>query len=76
MKKMPFVGYYPTFQVSSAEGKTILITTTRGNVLNVTKDEKRMQAGEKVMPLRSYGFSKRRNITKQKKQGHFEIAMR
>ena len=58
MNKMPFGGYYPTFQVSSAEGKTILVTTTRGKVLNVTKCEKRMQAGEKVMPFRSYGFSK------------------
>ena len=58
MKKTPFGGYYPTFQVSSAAGKTILATTTRGKVLNVTKCEKRMQAGEKVMPLRSYGFSK------------------
>lgn len=58
MNKMPFGGYYPTFQVSSAEGKTILVTTTRGKVLNVTKCEKRMQAGEKVMPLRFYAFSK------------------
>ena len=58
MNKMPFGGYYPTFQVSSAEGKTILVTTTRGKVLNVTKCEKRMQAGEKIMPLRTYALSK------------------
>lgn len=67
MKKVPYGGYYPTFQVSSAEGKTILVTTTRGKVLNVTKCQKRMQetkcqermqAGEKIMPLRFYAFSK------------------
>ena len=53
MNKVPFGGYYPTFQVSSAAGKTILVTTTRGKVLNVTKCEKRMQAGEKILPLRT-----------------------
>ena len=58
MNKMPFGGYYPTFQVSSAAGKTILVTTTRGKVLNVTKCEKRTQAGEKIMPLRTYALSK------------------
>lgn len=57
MKKMPFGGYYPTFQVSSAEGKTILVTTTRGKVLNVTKCQGRMQEREKIMPLRFYAFS-------------------
>ena len=66
MNKMPFGGYYPTFQVSSAAGKTILVTATRGKVLNVTKCQKRMQAtkcqermqaGEKIMPLRFYAFS-------------------
>lgn len=58
MKKMPYGGYFPTLQVSSAKGKTILVTTTRGKVLNVTKCEKRMQAGEKIMPLRTYALSK------------------
>ena len=58
MKKVPYGGYFPTFQVSSAKGKTILVATTRGKVLNVTKCQKRMQAGEKIMPLRFYAFSK------------------
>lgn len=58
MKKVPYGGYFPTLQVSSAKGKTILVTATRGKVLNVTKCQKRMQAGEKVMPLRFYAFSK------------------
>ena len=66
MKKMPYGGYFPTLQVSSAKGKTILVTATRGKVLNVTKCQKRMQAtkcqermqaGEKIMPLRFYAFS-------------------
>ena len=58
MKKVPYGGYFPTLQVSSAKGKTILVTATRGKVLNVTKCQKRMQAGEKIMPLRFYAFSK------------------
>lgn len=57
MKKMPYGGYFPTLQVSSAKGKTILVTATRGKVLNVTKCQERMQAGEKIMPLRFYAFS-------------------
>lgn len=57
MKKMPYGGYFPTLQVSSAKGKIILVTATRGKVLNVTKCQKRMQAGEKIMPLRFYAFS-------------------
>ena len=57
MKKMPYGGYFPTLQVSSAKGKTILVTATWGKVLNVTKCQKRMQAGEKIMPLRFYAFS-------------------
>ena len=57
MKKVPYGGYFPTLQVSSAKGKTILVTATRGKVLNVTKCQKRMQAGEKIMPLRFYAFS-------------------
>ena len=58
MKKVPYGGYFPTLQVSSAKGKTILVTATRGKVLNVTKCQKRMQAGEKVMPLHFHAFSK------------------
>lgn len=67
MKKVPYGGYFPTLQVSSAKGKTILVTATKGKVLNVTKCQKRMQAtkcqermqaGEKIMPLRFYAFSK------------------
>lgn len=66
MKKVPYGGYFPTLQVSSAKGKTILVAATRGKVLNVTKCQERMQAtkcqgrmqaGEKIMPLRFYAFS-------------------
>lgn len=57
MIKVPYGGYFPTLQVSAAKGKTILVTATRGKVLNVTKCQKRMQAGEKIMPLRFYAFS-------------------
>ncbi|RHU99696.1 hypothetical protein DXB96_15030 [Clostridium sp. OM07-10AC] len=33
MKKVPYGGYFPTLQVSSAKGKTILVTATRGRCL-------------------------------------------
>lgn len=57
MKQVPFGGYYPSFQVSSAKGKKIFVMTTKGKVSNVDNDQARMMDGKKPAVLRNCAVS-------------------